>query len=101
VKYRKKPVVVEAVQFLGRDVRPVVRGVCLGDGECMHGMGGGFQFGSAHVTTAQGQNVAIAKGEWIIEERVGQSGFYPCKPDIFEATYEPVEEAYPLSRGDA
>lgn len=29
-------------------------------------------------------------GDWII--RGVQGEFYPCKPDIFEATYEPVEE---------
>ena len=30
-------------------------------------------------------------GDWIITEMIDGSGFYPCKPDIFEATYEPVE----------
>lgn len=32
-----------------------------------------------------------SRGDWIIKDVQGE--FYPCKPDIFEATYEPAEEA--------
>jgi hypothetical protein len=31
------------------------------------------------------------KGDWIIKGVKGE--FYPCKPDIFDATYEPVDSA--------
>ena len=33
--------------------------------------------------------MAAAPGDWVIKGVAGE--FYPCKPDIFEATYEPVE----------
>jgi len=36
-------------------------------------------------------SVAVASiGDWIVKGTRGE--FYPCKPDIFWATYEPVEE---------
>lgn len=41
------------------------------------------------VFTLEGEMVA-RRGDWIIKGVRGE--FYPCKPDIFEATYEPVEE---------
>lgn len=102
MKFRKKPVVVEAEQYIDLQQRPVIPGVCLGDGECLHGYRKWDPdptfcvrqpWGAPHVTTAQGQNVTIQPGEWIIQEREGQTGCYPCKADVFEATYEPVEEA--------
>ena len=34
--------------------------------------------------------MTAAPGDWIIKGVQGE--FYPCKPDIFAATYEPVEE---------
>lgn len=89
-KFRKRPVVVEAEQYLGPQQRPVVRGVCLGGKECVHGWRRSMV--RPHVTTAQGQHVAVNPGDWIIKEPEGQSGYYPCKPDVFAATYEPVGE---------
>lgn len=90
-KYRKKPVVVEAEQFF--------------DGKPCQGVYGGFPhqrrciaclpeknyevFGPA-VVTIHGQVTPIVEGDWIIDEGDGLH-FYPCKPDIFEATYEPCE----------
>lgn len=41
------------------------------------------------VQTLEGKMTAL-KGDWIIKGIKGE--FYPCKPEIFEATYEPVEE---------
>lgn len=47
---------------------------------------------SAHVHTIHNnQIVFVEDGDWIIPEPEGIH-FYPCKPDIFEATYELVEE---------
>ena len=41
------------------------------------------------IDTLEGGHI-VCPGDWII---TGVSGeFYPCKPDIFAATYEPVEE---------
>ncbi len=46
---------------------------------------------SAHgwIGTLEGGH-RVCPGDWIIEGIAGE--FYPCKPDIFSATYEPVEE---------
>ncbi len=81
MRFRKKPVVVEAEQFLPETNRlpfspdPVV---CLDDeGWC--------------VTTIHKQRTAIAAGDWIIREPGTRFYAYPCKPDIFAATYEAVE----------
>jgi hypothetical protein len=82
-KFRKKPVVIEAEQFHddsgNRAPLPFAdRGACNFDG------------GEWYVVTAHGQRTRIVDGDWIIPEPDGR-GFYPCKPDIFAATYEPAE----------
>lgn len=60
MKYRKKPVVIEAYQT---------------DKEL-------------DIETLEG-TMHASKGDWIITGVNGEK--YPCKPDIFEKTYEPVE----------
>lgn len=42
-------------------------------------------------TIHKDQRVQIVDGDWVIPEPDGIH-FYPCKPDIFEKTYEPVED---------
>lgn len=83
-RFRKKPVTVEAVQWF-----PGVRHPGLvGDTGRVYGDGGEYP---AVVRTAHGHLTPVAPGDWIIAEPDGR-GYYPCKPDIFEATYEPSEE---------
>ncbi len=82
-KFRKRPIVVEAAQFL--EGQPIPRGVCFG-WRC----GDNSKVPHLH-TIHEGQRVDIKFGEWVIPEPDGEH-FYPCKPDIFEATYEPGEE---------
>ena len=79
MKYRKKPVVVEAVQFTGNfdEIEKFVGG----DAE--------FRGGTLVVATLEGAMRAWP-GDFIIKGVQGE--FYPCKPDIFEATYEAVSE---------
>lgn len=81
MKFRKRPIFVEAEQFLpDQALLPFRdRGACCFDGE------------EWYVVTAHGQAATIVDGDWIIAEPDGR-GFYPCKPDIFEATYERVAE---------
>lgn len=82
-KFRKKPVVIEAWQWNGSEDDP---GVCA---RCP--MSDEQKVRRAHLHTVhQGQMVELAIGDWIIPEPDGEH-FYPCKPDIFAATYEPVE----------
>jgi len=85
-KYRKKPVVIEAFQL--------VEGSRLPDwfsyGHIKSEIGlGGIRYLYALIETLEGTMTAD-EGDWIIKGVQGE--IYPCKPDIFEATYEPVTE---------
>lgn len=85
-KYRKKPIIIEAFQWFPGTSVPGV----YGDGgpmcPCCR-VGGNHNL--PHVMTAHKQIVHLEPGDWIIPEPNG-SGFYPCKDDIFRATYELV-----------
>lgn len=80
MKFRKKPVIVEAEQyFADKSPLPFAR-----ESAC------NFGGDNWYVITAHTQETIIVDGDWIIREPDGR-GFYPCKPDIFQANYEPVE----------
>ena len=89
-KFRKKPVVIEAEQFHTdrplpfRDRSVVQFGCFCGDGACS-------LCGVFWVSTLEGP-LKISDGDWIIKGVKGE--FYPCKPDIFAATYEPAEATH-------
>lgn len=84
-KYRKKPVVVDAFQWFpemgeGNGVvlenwSPHIDGKPMGPAEYF-------------CRTLEGP-LHVSPGDWIIKGVKGE--FYPCKPDVFEQTYEPVE----------
>ncbi len=81
-KYRKIPVVIEAVQYV--EYGKLVNGMCNSQ-SC-------FTMGNdkPHVHTIHdNQLVLLEVGDYVIPEPDGIH-FYPCKPDIFEKTYEPV-----------
>jgi hypothetical protein len=80
-KYRKKPVEVEAIQFTGGNRGSV-------QAFCPDAVFGGITMERAIIPTLEGTMTAV-EGDWIIRGIAGE--FYPCKPDIFEQTYEPVE----------
>lgn len=75
-KYRKKPVVIEATQWFKMGDHPAVKDF-NGDYPNVNGRG--------WVDTLEGGHV-VTPGDWIITGVKGEH--YPCKPDIFEATYE-------------
>jgi hypothetical protein len=82
VRYRKKPVVIDAMQLDAQDYD----GMCQIAGWC----GGRPIDAGGHVLaidTLEGTMYADP-GDWIVRSVQGE--FYPCKSDIFEATYEPV-----------
>jgi len=84
MKYRKKPVVIEAVQWHAtQESWDAV--LALGLEEWRPGETDSDSF---YVCTLEGDHKAT-KGDYIIQGIQGE--IYPCKPDIFEATYEPVE----------
>lgn len=90
-QYRKKPVVIEAMQVLD-DIR-VHHEICewakrsTDEGKVIPVVMSSFD---SHliIHTLEGTMHADL-GDWII--RGVQGEFYPCKPDIFEQTYEAVE----------
>jgi hypothetical protein len=89
-RYRKKPVVIEAAQFSGT---PESAGQILAWGEsgCITYTSDGWG-GVAYLAISTLEGVMRADpGDWIIRGVAGE--FYPCKPDIFVKTYEPVEPA--------
>ena len=78
MKYRKKPVAIEAVQWTGENKKEIFDFVDTG----MQ-----FMDDSLLITTLEGVMIA-SKGDYIIKGVNGE--FYPCKPDIFEKTYERI-----------
>lgn len=88
-KFRKKPVEIEAIQFTGSNSGQVAQFITDGGGTFRadtHPRDGAQDV--FHIVTLEGDMRAV-NGDWII--RGVQGEFYPCKPDIFEATYEPVQ----------
>lgn len=74
--FRKKPVVIEAVQLTPHNIEEVTQwcgGVC--------------GLVSVAIPTLEGNMIAWGdKGDWIIKGVAGE--FYPCRDEIFTATYE-------------
>jgi hypothetical protein len=87
--FRKKPVVIEAVQFTGLDSYLVICEWMKASGDT-HALANEVLFTTPIMLlrTLEG-TMAADPGDWIIRGVKGE--FYPCKPDIFEATYEPVQ----------
>ncbi len=86
MKFRKKPVVIEAVQWLNNDPSYDAIGAWLDTHE--QPMFEVRNHGDLVISTLEGEMVA-SPGDWIIRGVKGE--FYPCKPDIFAATYEVAE----------
>jgi hypothetical protein len=101
MRFRKKPVVIEAVRFEGMQGFP-------GRPPCVPSFGGMLadwladsirnktirflcRDNALAIKTLEGEMVVMA-GDWIIRGVKGE--LYPCKPDIFEATYEPAGVEY-------
>lgn len=81
-RFRKKPVEIEAIQFTGSNITDIWDAFGADD------IYGPTEDDScAYILTLEGK-MRCAVGDWII--RGVQGEFYPCKPDIFEQTYEAV-----------
>jgi hypothetical protein len=90
-KFRKKPVVIEAVQW---DGSASTANAFIGEGfgvdwwyEIPIGERPGEESLRIVIPTLEGNHIGDI-GDWIIKGVKGE--FYPCKPDIFAATYEPA-----------
>jgi len=79
MKYRKKPVVIDAIVFTGDNFK-----------ECQEFLKGHYDntLKYPNIVTLEG-TLAVSVGDYIIQGVAGEH--YPCKPDIFEATYEALD----------
>lgn len=78
MKYRKKPVEIEAIQFNGINVQEIM----LFANTCIV-----KPTGELIISTLEGDMI-VSKYDYVIKGINGE--FYPCKPDIFQKTYERV-----------
>ena len=90
MRFTKKPVTIVANQWFKSGDHPAVRDISDSDDLFFTGMGGTVlvereKFGV--VGTLESPNHLVSPGDWIITGVRGEH--YPCKPDIFEATYTP------------
>lgn len=88
MKYEKRPVVIDAIQYTGDNYEEIIV----------------FTMGNAiydikdtvlRIKTLEGE-MTVNKGDFIIKGVKGE--FYPCKPDIFEITYTAVSETQDLTK---
>lgn len=84
--FRKKPVVIQAVQWIGKN-----------HDECKQFLGDSYVenlpprlSSSIFIATLEGVHEA-SLGDWLIRGVAGEH--YPCKPEIFDKTYELAESA--------
>lgn len=119
MKFKKKPVVIEATQWFKNGDHPkdyadnddgAGRKANDWEGDVVrrHRLPGGSHAQCAHcgdtmnnhgwIDTLEGGHI-VCPGDWIITGVRGE--FYPCKPDIFEMTYEamPTDEDYMAALG--
>ncbi len=77
-KFRKKPIVIEAIQYVGGNKDEIIE---FTQGKAMANTG----YSHMTIPTLEGNHKADVS-DWIIKGIKGE--FYPCKPDIFKETYE-------------
>jgi hypothetical protein len=83
-KFRKKPVVIEATQWFKQGDHPEVLSAPLDD------IPSGYTLEyHGWIQTLEGGHI-VTPGDWIITGVKGEH--YPCKPDIFAATYDEVTD---------
>ncbi len=92
-RFRKKPVEIEALQWTGHNHRPMFEFLGGSENEYLIANGKNFYInhskvvGGLVIKTLEGEHLASID-DWIIKGVKGE--FYPCKPDVFDLTYEPI-----------
>ena len=84
MKFRKKPIVIEAVQYVVDNIAELKKFA----GKDLQVRWLSPTCPNLIIPTLEGDMIANG-GDWIIKGMKGE--FYPCKSDIFEKTYEKVE----------
>lgn len=90
-KYRKKPVIIEAIQWDGKNFDAIMSFMNKDHGHKLNYENAeeySLKTGKIPIRTVEG-TINASSGDWIIKGIKGE--FYPCKPDIFEQTYELIE----------
>lgn len=89
MKYRKKPVVIEAIQYRGHSNYDEICALVGQELVMEYCNEADFPDGQNIIIPTLEGEMNANKGDYIIKGIAGE--FYPCKPDIFKATYEVVE----------
>ena len=88
MKYRKKPVEIDAIQWVSDNIEQVYE--MLGDNLIINTDEDKDEV-KHFINTLEGK-MEMSWGDYIIKGFKGKGKFYPCKPDIFELTYEIIEK---------
>jgi len=88
MRFKKKPVIIDAIQWTGDNVPEILDFVGHSDIRMTNYTKEGVEVCDLYVNTLEG-TMHAREGDWIIKGVHGE--FYPCKPDIFEETYDPIE----------
>lgn len=88
-KYRKQPIVIEAIQWTGENIREICN-FMQKDGVANINLERGLA-----IETLEGK-LDASIGDYIIKGIKGE--FYPCKPEIFESSYSIVDEQSEIKR---
>ena len=92
MKFRKKPIVIDAVQWNGKNFDEIMNFM-----QYFHG--NKFNYENAEEQAYKTKQLTIQTDEglmtaslndWIVKGVKGE--FYPCKPDVFELTYEKIDD---------
>ena len=92
-KFRKKPVVIEAVQYTGSAsptifIYGLINKIDIETEEQANEIISECERnGGINISTLE-DIMLVSKGDWVIKGVKGE--YYPCKPDIFEATYKQI-----------
>jgi hypothetical protein len=87
MKFRKKPDIIEAWQFLPQNTADILKLMQTHDNIQFCVFFDGSEPPHVLIDTLEGR-MRANEGDWIIKGVQGE--LYPCKPDIFEQTYEEV-----------
>lgn len=94
-RFRKVPVVIEAMRF-ERDPAPVIEWInSESDGDIAR-EGGRDEHGPLVIIETLEGPMFARRGDWVIRGVAGE--FSPCKPEIFDVTYEAVKEGFTLTK---
>jgi hypothetical protein len=89
MRYRKKPVIIDAIQYTENSRDRIVNWLGSNCYSTAIGEDGEeYELQNIRIRTLEGE-LMVSIDDWVIKGVKGE--FYPCKPDIFEATYEKVD----------